>query len=248
MPHIRSIVVMLVPGSDTASRAVLKVINPARSAINDGNLMSMLSGICQIISPLLSGHAEYGDNDGDADLHQNRATVPADGADAAAASRFLLQSLVRKHSLRFLGGASCMALRAWRAPIRKYQASALDALKNSAPPEFLREVAAEIAEYARSSHGERVIEFVAAPAVRSRRSGDAANEAVARLVAEALGARYVQPDGDGAAAGLAESCNRAGNGPLLLTAVESVPRARWQQSVAFWRKNFPQIYGVSWIG
>lgn len=79
-------------------------------------------------------------------------------ADPAAA--FLLDTLVRKVSWHSRNGLSFGTVRRWRAPIKRYQLSALQALKMAPTKPFVQTVASEIASTARTVVGDRYFNAV----------------------------------------------------------------------------------------
>ncbi len=53
MPHLKSLTAMLIPVPPLSGRAVLKIINPRRSAMLDGVVMQILSYACATASAVL---------------------------------------------------------------------------------------------------------------------------------------------------------------------------------------------------
>lgn len=70
-------------------------------------------------------------------------------------AEFLLETLVRRRTLRARNNVSYVTLHAWRQPIREYQIKALRAVKRHAPMQLAPEIAAEIAADVDSLFGVR---------------------------------------------------------------------------------------------
>lgn len=172
MPHMHSLMAFLIPGLEVQSRAVMKVINPRKTAFNDGDLISVLSELCVIVADLLQIRRQSEDaepyqarlrnmlhglqlcNGGDGDV------APRQGQHGSSASAFLFDTLIRKRGLHSRNSVDYMSLRTWRSSIKKYQIAALRALKLDPPPEFVSRVAAELAASVEQAHGQSVIKSV----------------------------------------------------------------------------------------
>jgi hypothetical protein len=268
MPHVRSLIVMLVPGSDTASRAVLKIINPRRSAMNDAALISILSQLCFIICDMLKLTSEIEDArllrlrnsslQGSAaeNFVENapQRTDPAEGDKCAqSVARFLTDTLVNKQKLHMSDGMTFVSLLTWRKPIRKYQEQAVAELSGSPPDKLVRSVAAQIADYVRNAHGHQVMKLVAQTAVAAGGPGSLFGNAIARQVAVELNAGFVEAlsaaaDASLVANGLAEQSKPVPAGPLLLVDVEAPAARKLQRGLACLRASFHPVYAVIWIG
>lgn len=204
MPHVKSLIAMLVPVADTAAPTVLYVANPRKSSTQDGTLMQILSDLGAIVRDILvlrSSHTREL-----ADLRQGMAdrTVEAEGserfneahnqeslqADVRAAATFLFETLVKRRGLHSRKGADYVSLRTWRLPVKKYQISALIAIKEGPSHGFVLRVADELAAHVRQAHGESVIRSVVPVPPGSSGKPDSLSIMLAEAVAKLLGAHY----------------------------------------------------------
>jgi hypothetical protein len=204
MPHVKSLIATLVPTAETQATTLLYIANPRKSVLQDGTIMQVLSDICVIIRDLLSLRSSYaseleelrnsiGEESqplGNRNQFAEAASMHSLQADARAAATFLFETLVRRRGLHSRKGADYVSLRAWRLPLKKYQISALTAIKESPSHEFVLRVADELAAYVRQAHGERVIRSVVPVPPGSSGKPESLSTMVAEAVAKLLGADY----------------------------------------------------------
>jgi phage terminase large subunit GpA-like protein len=141
----------------------------------------------------------------------------------------------------------------------KYQVSALEEIEHSPTHDLATTISEELADYARSSHGEQVIRHVAPMSLALPAAESALGNAVAAKVAELLGAELCpgvkftssSAEGSHSAAGetqqFSESTTRSISGPLLLTDIHFSSVRNWEKAVATSKPAFSPIYGVTWI-
>jgi predicted amidophosphoribosyltransferase len=184
------------------------VFNAPSDVLNSNNGLSSFSrviGVCRQFD-----HALEGRQIDVSDLAEKvpsvapaQASLPARVDDktgfADPASRFLFQTLAKKHALHERNGASFVTLRAWRKAIKEHQIEALVALKHEPPPRFVELVADEMYERARILFGPKAIRSVVP--VPGGSSGATASLSVrlAEKLAHKLGATYVEALENGAA-------------------------------------------------
>lgn len=205
MPHLRSLMVLLIPGTDLPNRSVLKIVNPRKSAMQDAALMRALSDISILIADIL--HLDKASDAGEetqpdpaaqtaaATLSQHSAFAETfvgntEPASLESVSAFLLETLVRKRGLHSRGGVDYVSLRTWRSTIKKYQVIGVTALKAGLPKEFICRVAQEIVASVRQSHGEQVIRSVVPVPPGSSGGSESLSTRIGAEVARQLGARY----------------------------------------------------------
>ena len=203
MPHIRSLMLFLIPGGEKEKRAVLKVINPRKTAFKDGELIRVLSEMSIIISDLLDmnriGREPADERDSirgmleDIQRRSNRSPGSAnevEGHELNSAAAFLFETLVKKRGLHSRNAVDYVSLRTWRSTVKKYQLGALRALKLEPPKAFVSRAAAEIAASAVQTHGHSVIRSVIPVPPGSSGAKTSLSTMLAEEVARLLGAEY----------------------------------------------------------
>lgn len=100
-------------------------------------------------------------------------------------SHFLLSTLIRRRSMRVRRDLVYFGVRSWRSQLKSYQISALRALKRNPPSDFLRTVAAEVADEAVRLAGPQAFQSVTAvPCGHSGPNG--LSQQLGRFVAQQL--------------------------------------------------------------
>lgn len=99
---------------------------------------------------------------------------------------FLLSTLVRRRSIRKRNGATYLALRQWRAAVKKCQLNAMRALKLNPDPTFVSLVSDELAVAAREVFGAKQFAAVAPIPCGHSRSVNCLSVLLARAVAARL--------------------------------------------------------------
>ncbi len=203
MPHLKSLTAMLIPVPPLSGRAVLKIINPRRSAMLDGVVMQILSYACATASAVLR-MAEAASSSTvlravqpellrSAIVQPSRAgaeMLEETGPNQDIAAKFLLETLVKKRVLHTRNGSDYVTLRTWRKAIKPYQIAALIAVKTRPPSEFVAQAAREIAESVRQSHGEGTIGSVVPVPPGNSTIADSLARQLAEQVAELIGGTY----------------------------------------------------------
>jgi hypothetical protein len=115
--------------------------------------------------------------------------LPNGESNGGAASRFLIDTLVKKQRLLARKGASYVALRQWRKPIKPYQISALAALKACSDDCFEAEIAEEMSEAIKRVYGDAFSYVVAVPGGSSGQV-ESLSTKLAERIAKHLGAEY----------------------------------------------------------
>lgn len=204
MPHMRSLMVFLVPGLPLEKRAVLKIVNPRKAAFSDGDLIHVLTDLSVIISDLLRLDESNGRAPAEADgiknllanyerrlSHSVATSHPQLGNELGAVSSFLCETLIHKRVLHSRNGLDYVSLRSWRSAIKKYQIAALQALKLDPPKEFAERIADELARSVEQVHGAAVIKAVVPVPPGSSGKTTSLSTMLAEEVAKNLGAQYV---------------------------------------------------------
>ena len=101
-------------------------------------------------------------------------------------SLFLFETLIRKRRLLARNGASYIALRQWRKPIKAHQIDALQAIKTDKSPAIVETIAEEIAQQIEKIYGKLFTHVVPIPGGSSGREASL-SAAVAEIVAKKLG-------------------------------------------------------------
>jgi hypothetical protein len=120
-----------------------------------------------------------------AGFHENGSVLELEPA-----GRFLFSTLVKRPAVRSRNNMSYLIVRAWRAAIKDYQLSAMQAVKDSPPSSLIVSVGEELTDAVRGFHGgERIKNVVPIPCGNSGRE-ECLSTRIAANVATRLGARY----------------------------------------------------------
>jgi len=119
-------------------------------------------------------------------------TLPRFGADLDMdiASEFLLKTLVKKVTVRAVGGVSFVTARTWRAPIREFQLKSLRLLKKALPEQFVEAAGIDIATFSRSLHGPHAFHLVVPVPCGHSGSSDCFSVRLGRVVAREIDAGF----------------------------------------------------------
>lgn len=274
MPHVRSLMALLVPGQEKRVRAVLKILNPRKSAMSDALIMSTLSDFCVIIADLLDleralCEAIKQGADAMAGLpqqlpHGSGFFEPSDAADVVpdikAATRFLLDTLVARRGLHAREGVDYVSLRSWRTSIKKFQIAALTALKDDPPPQMVAGIAQEFVEYVIRAHGASVIKSVVPVPPGNSGKLSSLSTMVAEAVAHKLGAAYcnILVPGKQVTRGASSphksahltsyKVNTIPNGPILIVDDVVSSGRHLELAVKAFKAPHTGVYAVAWVG
>jgi hypothetical protein len=274
MPHAKSLMALLVPGCPHADRAVLKVINPRRSAFSDATIWRELTKFCEVIASVLClkvspslGNTTHGFQpvaDQANNKHKKIAfdDVQPDGAaPKLPCVSFLFDTLIKKRVLHSRNGVDFITMRTWRGPMKPYQIAALVTLKKGKPNELVRRVASELAAAALNMHGEGLINCVVP--VPGGNSGD--EQSFSMLVAREVAAILNIPCDDllvsaskpakPGASTPRKSANlkpfnvkRMVDGPILVVDDVVSSGKHMEMAISALREKANAVYGIAWIG
>jgi len=110
------------------------------------------------------------------------------GEQVNPAERFLLQTLVSRPSLFVRNGVAYAAIRRWRSSVKEYQIDALQAIKCSPSPDFVKTICDDFEQTLTQILGGNAYRYVVP--VPCSRSGP---ECLSRQVARSLAARLQLP-------------------------------------------------------
>ena len=171
---------------------------------------------------------------------------------------FLEDTLVQRRTVRSRNSISYLTVRAWRSPVKKYQISALKALKQNIPPSFSDFVAGEIEESITSLLGSAAFQaIVPVPCGHSSSEHCLSLEIARRLAAkldlpvvQALQARKQEgrshPKTNVTRPPMQIACDIAG--PVLLIDDVATSGAHLQEAVEILKPHCGSVLPVAWIG
>jgi hypothetical protein len=267
MPHMKSLIALLVPGCPMESRAVLKVVNPAKAALTDGRTVQMLSDICFAAANLLKLERELAlcGGEGGRNLHGGHGAghLHEDGArygEGEMAAAFLVDTLVKRRHLHSRNAIDYVTLRSWRAALKKHQIAALSTLKQSPPARFLATVADEIAANVRRAYGEGGIRSVVPVPPGSSGGASTLSIELARAVADRLNASLHEALATTGTTERGASSPRKSSrlptyhliepvpGPILVIDDVASSGRHLELAVDACRAQSSAVYAVAWIG
>lgn len=132
--------------------------------------------------------AHFGDPNS-APVRTKRALLDGDGT--LATSQFLLETLVKKRRLLKRKAQSYVGLRTWSKPVKKFQVTALKALKLECPDSFVHQVVDEMADEIRALLGSSM-GYVVVPVPCGHSGPDCFSTRLAEKVARKLGLVCIQ--------------------------------------------------------
>lgn len=165
--------------------------NPAQSFFNSTQNERALDHIVSVMRDLLKRHYSPPAKNVISSFNEE---APQDlpvgfKQSGGAASRFLIDTLIKKQRLLARNGCAYVALRQWRKAIKPYQISALTALKSRNDDSFEEEIAAEMAAAIMRVYGNAFQYVVPIPGGSSGRS-DSLSVKLAGRIAKLLKSEY----------------------------------------------------------
>lgn len=144
IPHLRSLACYWLHEKNDI-RYLLTVVNPSQDFFENHFSITAMDHIVGILTELVS-NKQTPDKAFQLPEAFSKAIVPPPSTlvNHEPASRFLIDTLMRKQRLLARNGCSYLALRQWRKSIKPYQLSALTALKATPEPRFDCEIGGEL--------------------------------------------------------------------------------------------------------
>ncbi len=172
--------------------------------------------------------------------------------------RFLLDTLVRRRTLRERNGISYLTIESWRQSIRTYQIAALKALKGKVPPEMSQAAASRIADEVGRVVGMGAFSFIVPVPCSNSGPDSCLSLEIARALGSITGLPVVQclslPPGGGSShpkknvhrprMTLVEKIP----GPALLVDDVATSGAHIEEATKLLRTCCNAVMGVAWIG
>jgi hypothetical protein len=274
MPHIKSMIALLIPGFELEHRAVFKIVNPSKAAISDPRILPLLMEIGILAGEYLKlerGSPQDVKNQVEAPAANEssisstgamvgfREEGTANGASDIAAS-FLLDTLVKKRVLHGRNNTDYVTLRTWRASLKKYQIAALKALKAEPPAQFVAAIADEVAANVIRVHGRGTIRSVVPIPPGSSGRSTSLSVLLAHAVADRLGANANHALLTTERAELGQSSPRKSGrlapyliaepppGPVLIVDDVASSGRHLELAIDAFRPRAITAYSIAWIG
>jgi hypothetical protein len=163
--NMRSLAAYWIYGEGT-DNYVLAIWNPSQHFFNDPYGLRGIDRIIEVLRDLMASTPNFR-TPTNATLHENSSPFPLpetkNDRPHEPASRFLIDTLVKKQRLLARNGCAYLALRQWRKPLKPYQIDALAALKQYTEPRFEVEIAAEMSTAVKRVYGDAFQNIVPVP-------------------------------------------------------------------------------------
>lgn len=171
---------------------------------------------------------------------------------------FLLDTLVRRRSIRQRKTANYLALRAWRQSIKPYQITALKALKQNIPREFPASIAAEIAEEVNALFGSAGFKAIVPMPCGHSRGDSCLSLEIARALGLVTGLPVIQAFLSEPVKGVSHpkenlkrpplKLARVINEPVLLVDDVATSGAHIEEAVKLLKPACGAVLPIAWIG
>ena len=191
----------------------------------------------------------------DAAIQDTKGSLPVP---AEPSARFLFDTLVERRTIRSRNEISYLTLRSWRTPLRKYQISALKALKGRVPASFADEIASEVADGVTGLVGTSAFKAIVPIPCGHSQSGDCLSLAIARCLAARLNLPMVQALESARRKGSSHPKKNASRppmalahavkGPVLLVDDVATSGAHLEEAVGLLKPESGSVLSVAWIG
>jgi hypothetical protein len=172
--------------------------------------------------------------------------------------RFLLDTLVRRRTLRERNGVSYLTFESWRQSIRTYQIAALKALKQRVPAELSQAAAGRLAEEINSFVGTSAFKFIVPMPCSNSRPDSCLSLEIARSLGALTGLPVIQclqlPCGGGSshpkknARRPRMSLTEKVAGPALLIDDVATSGAHLEEATKLLRPVCGAVLAIAWIG
>jgi PAS domain-containing protein len=171
---------------------------------------------------------------------------------------FLLETLVRRRTIRQRKQTSFVVLRAWRQIIKPYQITALKALKQNIPPTFAHEIAKEITAEVESLFGITGFKAIVPMPCGHSKGASCLSVEIARALSQISGLPVIQAFISEPLKGVSHPKENAKRPPMRMTRIITEPvlliddvvtsGAHIEEAVALLKPTCGAVLPIAWLG